>query len=486
MNQGENGGANRVSAAWARIRTRYWGVAILLLWGGAILGSGILRLDPYGIEEAAARALLLAWSVTGQVISTVFVLGLPDLRALLFAPLGIYWPGSILAAKVFALLITFAAATLLYKWSRRELDPETALIATGLLLIAPVTLVQADTLGTGPYLLLAFALGHWLDRTYRQSGRPLGGWFFLQLVLILIAVSLHPAGLAYPLALIWEWHRNPVDERQQRHLYIGAGIALVFVMVLRMGWHPLEWLNNPVLALADATLGRGITGEAMPWSIGTVLATALAYIVIRERGAFATDFMRRSLLGGVVLGAFVADGAWAMLALAVTLYLGIPRLIAFNNLFGHESYLRQRGVVTAVLVIAAMLFTQGNKAYHHAMAQNLLPSTDRLILTFALELEDNDSDEETLTMSQWPGKTMLAVKRPVLPLPPSYEDSETLLKNIEGVEYLLFDPFEPANKALSRNLSEATDTAETVVLEDGGVVIRIRQEEAKAGGGEGM
>lgn len=464
----------------ARIKERYWGLAVMLLWGGAILGLGVLRFDSYGINEAAARALLLAWSVTGQVISTVFVLELPDFRALLFAPLGIYWPGSIVAAKVFTLLITFGAATLLYKWSRRELGSETALIATGLLLIAPITIIQADTLGAGPYLLLAFGLGEWLNRAYRQGGRPLGGWFFLQLVLVMIAVSLHPAGLAYPLALIWDWYRNPVDERQRRHVYIGTGIALAFILVLRTGWQPLEWLGNPLLTLAHAALGQQGAGEGLTWSVGTLLAAALLYILVRERDNLSADFMRRSLLAGAAIGALVADGAWAMVALAAVLYLGVPRLIAFNSLFGGQSFFRQRGLVMATLVIAAMLFTQADKAHQHAVAQNLAPPTDQLIMTLAAELDNTEPDGNVLTMSQWPAKTMLAVKRPVLPLPPPYSDSETLLNNIEGARYLIFDPFDPGNRALSDNLSKATDAAETIDLQEGGAIIRIRETEGLA------
>src|SRR3990172_241812 len=143
----------------SRFIARYWGLAVLLLWGGLALWRE--RSTPYGLDEGAARALLLNWSVAGDVVNPIVIFGVPDFRALIFIPLGIYWPGSLIAAKAFTLLVTFVAAALLYRWSRRSLSQETALVATGLLLIAPLTLAQADALAAGPYLLLMFGLGAW-------------------------------------------------------------------------------------------------------------------------------------------------------------------------------------------------------------------------------------------------------------------------------------------------------------------------------------
>jgi len=72
------------------IKPRYWALITLLLWGTLLLTAGLLRFDAYGINEAASRAILLGWSVADKIISTAFIFGFPDLRALLFIPLGLY------------------------------------------------------------------------------------------------------------------------------------------------------------------------------------------------------------------------------------------------------------------------------------------------------------------------------------------------------------------------------------------------------------
>jgi hypothetical protein len=451
----------------------YWGIPVLGLWAAIVLSAGLLRYDPYGIEEAAAQALLLAWSVSERVISTAFVMQLPDMRALPFAFLSLYWPGNILAAKVGTLLITAAAAALLYRWSVDRDGREVALIATGLLLIAPATITAVDTLGTGPYLLLVFALGRWLDAAYRQAQRALGGWYFLQLLLILVAVSLHPAGLAYPLALIWEWWRNPLDARHQRHVYLGAGISVVFMLLLRMGWHALDWLRNPISSLAQGILGPETAGESLPWIVGLACAGLLLYLLVRERRALVADLMPRMLLCGVLLGLPAADGGWTLLALAALLYLGMPRLIAFNQSFGGHGFMRQRGLVLLALFVAATLFMQVDKAHRYAAAENLLPPADKLIMTLAVELEDVPAEQPVVVISQWPGKTTLAIKRPALPLPPPYPDGATLLKNIHGATHLIFDPFDPANKALADNLATVSGSTQTLALQEGGAILRL-------------
>lgn len=467
--------ANRTTAFLTRLRTDYWAIPVLLLWGAALLGLGLIRLDPYGIDETAARALLLIWSIGERIASTVFVLGLPDFRALLQIPLGAYWPGSMLAAKVHILLIMAAAATLLYRWSQREHGSETALIATGLLLIAPATVIQADVLGAGPYLLLAFGVGLWLDGKYRHVQRPLGGWYFLQLLWVMVAVSIHPAALAYPLALLWEWKHRPIDQRQQRHMYLGVSAAVIFTLVLRMGWPELDWLANPLTALSHSVLGREPTGEILPWATALLLIGALLYLLIAERRAFSQHLMHRMLLTGVIIGAICADGAWAMLALAVVLYLGTPRLIALNQAFRGNGFLGQRGLVMIAVFIACTLFMQALKGHRHALAQNQMPDVDQLILAFSAEIENPDQEQAVVTMTQWPGKTMLATRRAALPLPPAYADSETLLRNISGANYLVFDPKDAHNLELTARVAELTGVTETLLLEEGGVAIRFRQ-----------
>jgi len=452
------------------IAERYWGYAVLAAWGGVVLASGVLRFDPFGIEEPAARALLLAWSVGERVQSTIFVLGLPDLRALLFAPLAAYWPGSIIAAKVYMLLAIACAAALLYRRSREEDGAETALLATGLLLISPITVLEADVLGAGPFLLLSFTVGSWLDRRYRTAQRPLGGWYFTQLLWLMIATSLHPAAMAYPAALAWEWKIQPVNRKNQRQMLIGIVATLAFVLAMRLGWPALDWLANPITSLSRALIGGDSSLDAASWVTGSVALAALMAIGIGERRRLASSLMRRMMVLGLVLGLACADGAWAMLAVAALLYLGIPRLLRFNQSLGSEGFAGNRGITMAALVIVLIVFTRADKAHHFAVAQNHLPPVDALMLRFAAEIEDVDQD--VLTMTQWPGKAMLALRRPALPLPPDYPDADTLIAHIKGVNYLLFDP--KRNAGLAKTLAERTDVFQTMMVEEGGVAVHIR------------
>jgi hypothetical protein len=68
---------------------------------------------------------------------------------------------------------------------------------------------------------------------------------------------------------------------------------------------------------------------------------------------------------------------------------------------------------------------------------------------------------------------MIALRRDVFPLPHGEADGETLLKNIKGINYLIFDHNAIRNRELARNISELGGTAETLYLEKGGVIIQI-------------
>src|SRR5487761_2264380 len=202
------------------IPDRYWGYLALLLWGALTLF--LLRHTAYALDEGAAKAMLLDWSIGDQVASSAVTLGIPDMRALLWLPVGYLWPGQIFAMKVITVLMLAFTAAGLFLWQKRHATEESALLATGLLLIAPITLQQVDTLSPGVGLLAAFVAGAWLDRACRESPRAFGGLYFLQLAVCAFSVSLHPAGLAYPLSLMMSWRLQPLDRTQQRIFYIGT------------------------------------------------------------------------------------------------------------------------------------------------------------------------------------------------------------------------------------------------------------------------
>lgn len=454
----------------SRFIARYWGLAVLLLWGG--LALWLERSTPYGLDEGAARALLLNWSVAGDVVNPIVIFGVPDFRALIFIPLGIYWPGSLIAAKAFTLLVTFAAAALLYRWSRRSLSQETALVATGLLLIAPLTLAQADALAAGPYLLLMFGLGAWLDHSYRAASRPLGGNYFTQMLLVATTVTLHPAGLAYPAALLWHWYKNPLDTRQQRHMYIGVTLAVLFALLLQAGWHGLSWRRNPLEPLAAVMLGGGQEEGAAVMVTGLLVTGLTVLVIALNVRKLMDDFMGAMLALALLFGAVAADDAWAMLTLVVILYYGLPQLIALNESLGPPGYAGKRGGVLALLVIVATWFMTVDRNYYEAVKRGLLSPHDQLIHTLIME----EADKKSLRVaSQWPARTMIACKCEVLPLPPAAKDGETLLIYLKGITHIVFDPSAPENRRLGFNIAELGGTMETLSLQPGGVILKVRR-----------
>lgn len=457
---------------------RYWGILALLAWGAAIIGLSLLRFDPYGIDEAAARALLINWSVADRVINPVVTLGAPDFRALLFLPLGAYWPGSFVALKVFMLLVLFAAATLLYKWSKEQQGGETALIASGLLLIAPLSIMQINSVGAGPFLLLGFGLGLWLDRRYRSVGKQLGGWYFIQLLLVVTVVTIHPAGLAYPLALAWEWRSNPLNPRQRKQMHIGIGIATVFALLFSyvFGNPAIDWGLNPLTTLGAAAFGR-VPGDPTPMlpSSGILPALIVAAVIVGYRKALLSEMLPRMLLLGGLLGLVAADFGWAMIILALVLYCGMPLLIRLNSSMGANSFVGQRGLVMAAIFIFATLFMLGDRAYRSSIINGSLEPHDQIIKALAVETES--LEENFYTISQWPARTMLALKRPVFPLPPKYETPEELLASIGEVDFIVFDPFDPANKHLRDQLANLTDTMETLIQQADGVIVKVKRQD---------
>jgi len=457
---------------------RYWGILTLLIWGALVISLGLLRFDAYGIDESAARALLLNWTVSDRVVNPIVILGAPDFRALLFLPLGAYWAGSFIAVKVFMLLVLFAAVSMLFRWNKTHQDGETALIASGLLLIAPLSFMQLNTVGAGPFLLLGFAVGFWLNNRYRNTGKQLSGWYFTQLLLVVTLTSIHPAGLAYALALAWEWHTNPVDRRQRRQLHIGISIAAIFGLMFSyvFGNPSLDWGLNPLATLGAATLGR-IPGDPAPmyWTSGIIPALLVLAVVVFQGKKLIDNLMTRMLLIAALIGMSAADYAWALLVLALVLYAGIPLLIKLNKGFGGNNFVGQRGIVMAAVFVLTTAFMIGDRSYRSGIINATLEPNDNIIRSLAVETEE--LKDNFYTISEWPAKTMLALKRPVFPLPPPFESPEELLENIGRIDFIVFDPYNPANKPLRDQLANLSHATETLIQEPGGVIVKILRQE---------
>jgi hypothetical protein len=456
-----------------RVPARFWVLLVLVVWGGFSLL--LVRYDSYGLDEGAAHALLLNWTIVDNVANPVGLLGVPDFRALLFIPLGIYWSGSLTAAKVFTLLITFAAAVLLYQWSARKSGKEAALIATGLLLISPVALMQSDSLGAGAYLLVLFACGAWLEQSYRTLGPPLGGKYFTQMLLVIVLVSLHPAGLAYPLALAWHGYKQPLNPQSQRYVFIGIAVAVAFVGLLRAGWHGVEFWVNPLIALQSALLGPVVEKTGTP-IVGLMLALALLAVLIVSGRKLLDDFMGTVLGLALLLGAMAADLNWAMLVVVMVLYYGAPWMIRLNETLGGTGLIGQRGGVLLVILVLATLFMSVDKAYYSYSRNGLLSAQDELIRTLALEA--GDTSKPFRAASQWPARTMIAVRRDVLPLPPPARDPQQLLKMISGITHIMFDPYVASNLDLARNIAQLSGVMETFAPQPGGVIVKRRDKNA--------
>lgn len=456
------------------IPEKYLRLVILAVWIAALFwGFNLINLAPYGLSEGAAKALLFLWSIIDRIANPVATFGTPDMRTLLLLPVAIYWSGSMLATKIFTAMLAFFGALLLYYWARKQ-NNESALMATALLLISPLMITQISTIGTGPMLLLTFGIGLWVSNTYRAKPRPLGGWYFVQLLVVMTAVSLHPAGLGYALALAWLWIRDPLNKSQQKQILIGLAIAVPLMISFQSGWQEdIHWFSGPLIMLSNAALnGAAGFGEPAGWFSGIIIALLLFFVIIRDKAFLFKDLMGSILLFSTLIGLVAATPDWAMIAIALLLYRGIDQLVTFNQSFNSNSLMGQRGLVVIVLMIVSTTFMLGDKQYRQILQSELLSPTDDIIQQLAVEASDHDKPFQAA--SQWPARTMLACRRDVFPLPLAAKDGATLLESIKGITHLTFDHNLEANRGLSKNLAELSGIAETLTLEEAGVIIYIK------------
>jgi hypothetical protein len=453
---------------------KIWALLILCLWGGAIIGLKLIRFDEFGIDEGAAMALLLNWSVSDQVVSPVATYGGPDFRALLFIPLGLYWPGSVTAAKVFTLLAAFGAIWFLYQWSREKQDQETALIASGLMLLSPLLLLQIDAIGLGPYLLALFAIGAYVDKKYRASTHIISSLYFVQLLLVSITVTLHPMGLAYPAALVWRWAADPKSDRQKKQVWLGIACAVAIILAMHTGWVALQWANNPLNILNDVLFGSNVADPfETRWPGGITPALILLFVVVRDFKTLSCDLLGSMLLVGAIIGLCCADQSWGLIITVLLLYRGIPALIALNKKIRAANFIGQRGLVMVALVCLSTLFMLSVKTHAIQIRINALSPVDQLIERLAQEAANKDN--VFVAASQWPAKSMLVCKRDVFKLPPAVNSSEELYALIKNLTHILFDHNNPKNIGLARQIAELGPATETIELQPSGVIVKIRE-----------
>ncbi|MGA2190834.1 MAG: hypothetical protein ABSH33_20130 [Steroidobacteraceae bacterium] len=454
----------------------------LMPW--AIVEGLTLRTDPFGLTEEGAKALLLAWSVGDQVASTAFILGAPDIRGILFLPLGFLWPGQLLAAKVVTLLTMAGAGAALYRWRRRDDQEEAALLATGLLMIAPLTVLGVNALSAAPFLLAICAAASWLNRKLGSVPATFGGWFFAQLLLCAAAVSLHPAGLAYPAMLFFTWWASPPDQRHRRHFMAGIPLVVLLVLTMRLGWPGVAWAQNP-LASAAAVIGAPRAHAALSgadWLVGGALLAMTAAVAWREHRRLLADLTGGTLFLGVLFGAAAADRTWAALMLALLLYAGLPWLLrACAPLAGHGLIL-QRGWLWLLLLLICTAFMRINQRDYLAGRHRILSDQDQLISDFTEgvnRLRAGDANgggtpnQAIVVASPWPARTSIACKCDGLPLPPAARDPLSQLAMMRGVGYVILGD-DADTLALANNFAQLGSRIEVLSREPGGAVMRFR------------
>lgn len=450
---------------------RHVGLAALCVL--SLIYIAMFHYNRFGIDEGAARALLLNWAIGSQMVSPVAVLGFPDLRALLFAPLNFHWIGDLTAAKVLTMYLTFATALMLYRWAEKQLDDESALFATGLWLIAPLTFFQVDSIGSGNYLVFCAISAYWLNEYLRASTRSISGYYFLLLLVLALAASMHPAGLGMALAVAWNWLRDKEIERRRSYTMIGGLAVLVsFVVFSRFGWPNLTMLSNPIPALSGVLVGDLIPStEAM---LGLALIAG-ALILLSATSAMRrsnSDLLAKMLLAGIVVGLLSADGGWAELGLVLVLYEGVRALIVLNSRLNTTSLAAKRGLVAVAVFALSLLFMVGDKERYLLNKDHELQPTDEVIAELAHL--SNASNKPILVASQWPGRTMLASRRGALPLPPvRKDDPEAFLRQMRGVTYMAFDQNDNRNRMLRREVAELSDKIKTVSIMNGGVIVQF-------------
>lgn len=463
-----------------RVPKPLWYLIIMCLWGAGVIGFGLVRFNALNIDEGAAMALLLNWSVSDQIVNPVTTYGGPDFRALLFIPLGVYWSGSMIAAKVFALVFSFAAAAFLYVWCMEKQDKESALLATGVFLISPVVLYLADTMSVGPFLIAVFGAALYLDKKYRASPHTISSLYFLQMLLVAISVTLHPMGLAYPLALAWQWQKNPKSDKQKKQIWIGLGITVVVILAMRTGWIDIAWGSNPIASLHNAIMGYNLRDPFIEnLAAGIIFAIPILYLLIKDHRKMLDDLMGSMILFSLLAGLMAADNNWAMIAVAFLLYRGIPTLITLNKSLNKFGFMGQRGIVFFALFVVTFIFMQADKSYAKQLTLGVETPKDQLILRLAQEAQEKD--QPFLAASEWPAQTMIVCKRDVVKLPPAKESGTALLESMKSkrsnkqITHIIFNHRNPKNHDLARNIADLVGATETLDIQQKGVIVKVRQ-----------
>ncbi|MBN4076740.1 hypothetical protein JYT48_00525 [Mariprofundus ferrooxydans] len=464
------------------IQPRHFG--LLALCALAFVYMALFRYDAFGIDEGAARALLINWSIIDHVANATPLFGFPDLRVIMFIFLDLHWAGSLPAAKVFTLFMLLGSALMLYRWSEANDSAEVGTMATAMLLISPITIMQTDSLSPGVFLLFCFITAFWMNHYYEHAVRTMSASFFILILMSSFAVSLHPMGLAIPIALALLWLPKKLDNNAQqddsspqsdkrRALFIGLGISTALLLFVRWGWSGLETNVNHLASLGAILTGSPILQATAPTGYGLIVASLLAFVIAIYIYRRCFELFSLTLVIACLIGLFLPDYSWALIALTTILFLGLPMLIAAHRKTGIQNIIGQRGLVILLIIVVTSIFTSADKHYRMISQLKLKSDSDNLLAS-AASIASNHS-KDFIIASQWPARTMLVTKRDVLPLPPQriLQDVDTFIEKTASVTHFMFDPNAPENKALSEISARLIQRMEAVEILPAGVLLQV-------------
>jgi len=321
-------------------------------------------------------------------------------------------------------------------------------------------------------------MGFILDKKYRASPHSISSLYFIQMLLVATTISLHPMGLAYPLAIAWHWYKNPKSNKQQKQVWIGLAITALIVTVMQTGWISIAWFSNPLISIGIAFFGHTPLAATLPsWEAGLLPFLLITYMLFRDIKRSSDDFVLTCLILAVIIGLVAADLSWALISMTYLIYRGIPLIISLNSRLKSQSFAGQRGIVMAVLFILTTIFMQAEKSYANYVASGILAPEDELIKSIAKEASDHD--KEFLGASQWPARTMVACRRDILPIPTNPVNEEQLLTSFNKLTHMVFDHNNPKNSDLAQLLAKHANLTETTAILAGGVVVKVRKKAVK-------
>lgn len=453
-----------------------------VLWG--ILVLLVLSHQPYGLEEGAAKALALDWSIADDVASSVLTLGVPDARALFWLPLAYLWPGQIFVAKVVWVLMLGFTARQLYHWRAEQGHQESALLGTGLFLIAPLSIEQIDTLGVGIPLLALMVFGAWCHKRYQDTPQTLGGMYFGQMFAIAAMVTLHPIGLVFPLWLLWTWYKAPVSAKQQKTYFIGIFFVVLLAFLMHRSWTDL--LDNQLSLQMISAWHLGWVHEASwwdwVWALTGFSMLLLTWLKSRAPDSPVADFLGRILVLSSIVGLWQHDRVWAFMTLTLLLYGGLPWLLK-EGVGASKSLIQfQRIVLWSLISIFCFSASQSARLRYQANQDHVLTPQDELIETLAADVTQARMQSEQAKLpaptfriaSEWPARTMLACRCDVLPLPPEAKDPTEQLKMMQGITALILNPKDDLHVGLVRNLAQLNTELEPVSMQPAGVILKLK------------